>query len=156
MLMAWISAIRCLKVVPLTSSSTSRYLRMPSRVTSCPFWRVLANFERFLQAYGYRGDRVLHVRPQSPCRRIFAIEFDPCVGKGERLVEVFNLSYSTEVHCLKVSLICLRVHAPQVLSDRLAVPPSSFTCSALAADWAISSSTAKISLIFRSYFCDQS
>jgi hypothetical protein len=25
MLMAWISAIRCLKVVPLTSSSTSRY-----------------------------------------------------------------------------------------------------------------------------------
>src|SRR5258707_12579465 len=36
MLMAWISAIRCLKVVPLTSSSTSRYRRMPSRVTSCP------------------------------------------------------------------------------------------------------------------------
>jgi hypothetical protein len=31
MLMARISAIRCLKVVPLTSSSTSRYRRMPSR-----------------------------------------------------------------------------------------------------------------------------
>jgi len=34
----------------LTSSSTSRYRRMPSRVMSCPFWSVLANFERFLQA----------------------------------------------------------------------------------------------------------
>jgi hypothetical protein len=50
MLMAWTSAVRCLKAVPLTSSSTSRYLRMPSRVMSCPFWRVFANFERFLQA----------------------------------------------------------------------------------------------------------
>src|SRR5277367_2159269 len=48
-LVAWISAIRCLNSVPSTSSSTSRYLRVPSSVTSCPFWRVLANFERFLQ-----------------------------------------------------------------------------------------------------------
>ena len=35
-LVAWTSTIRCLKVVPLTSSP-SRYRRMPSRVTSCPF-----------------------------------------------------------------------------------------------------------------------
>jgi hypothetical protein len=49
MLVAWTSAIRCFNLVPLTSSSTSRYRKMPSRVTSCPFWRVLANLERFLQ-----------------------------------------------------------------------------------------------------------
>ncbi len=34
MLVAWISAIRCLKLWPSTSSSTSRYLRVPSRVMS--------------------------------------------------------------------------------------------------------------------------
>jgi hypothetical protein len=34
----------------LEGGAPSRYRRMPSRVTSCPFWRVLANFERFLQA----------------------------------------------------------------------------------------------------------
>ena len=45
MLMAWISAIRCLKGVPSTSSSTSRYRRVPSTLTSCPFWRFLANFD---------------------------------------------------------------------------------------------------------------
>jgi hypothetical protein len=50
MLVAWISAIRCFNVVPSISSSTSRYRKMPSSVMSCPFWRVLANFERFLQA----------------------------------------------------------------------------------------------------------
>lgn len=50
MLTAWISAIRCLNVTPLSSSSTSRYRRTPLSVMSCPFWRVLANFERFLQA----------------------------------------------------------------------------------------------------------
>jgi hypothetical protein len=37
MLMTWISAIRCLNLVPSTSSSTSRYRRVPSRVISCPF-----------------------------------------------------------------------------------------------------------------------
>src|SRR5260370_32793704 len=46
MLVAWTSAIRCLNVVPTISSSTSRYRKVPSRVMSCPFWRVLANFER--------------------------------------------------------------------------------------------------------------
>jgi hypothetical protein len=50
MLVAWISAILCLNVVPPTSSSTSRYRKVPSRVMSCPFWRVLANLERWLQA----------------------------------------------------------------------------------------------------------
>jgi hypothetical protein len=50
MLVAWTSVMRCLNVLPSTSSSTSRYRRVPSRVMSCPFWRVLANFERFLQA----------------------------------------------------------------------------------------------------------
>jgi hypothetical protein len=43
MLMAWISAILCLNVTPSTSS---RYFSLPSRVTSCPFWRFRANFER--------------------------------------------------------------------------------------------------------------
>ncbi len=50
MLVAWISAIRCLKLLLSTSSVTSRYRSVPSRVMSCPFWRVLANFERLLQA----------------------------------------------------------------------------------------------------------
>ena len=49
MLVAWTSAMRCLNVVPSTPSSTSRYRKVPSRVMSCPFWSVLANFERFLQ-----------------------------------------------------------------------------------------------------------
>src|ERR1700722_18221250 len=47
MLVAWTSAMRCLNVVPSSSSSTSRYRRVPSSVMSCPFWSVLANFERF-------------------------------------------------------------------------------------------------------------
>src|ERR1700674_4630297 len=50
MLVAWTSAIRCLNLVPSTSSSTSRYRKVASRVMSCPFWRVLANLERFRQA----------------------------------------------------------------------------------------------------------
>ena len=50
MLIAWISAIRCLNGWPSTSSVTSRYRSVPSSVMSCPFWRVLANFERFRQA----------------------------------------------------------------------------------------------------------
>ena len=45
--MAWISAVRCLNVTILISSSTSRCRRTPSSVISCPFWRVLANFEIF-------------------------------------------------------------------------------------------------------------
>jgi hypothetical protein len=50
MLVAWISAIRGLNVVPSISSSTSRYRKVPSRVMICPFWRAFANLERFLQA----------------------------------------------------------------------------------------------------------
>ena len=48
MLVAWISAIRCLKLAPSTSSVTSRYRSVPSREMSCPFWSVRANFERLL------------------------------------------------------------------------------------------------------------
>lgn len=39
MLVAWISARRCF----CSSVSTSRYRSVPSRVTSCPFWRVRAS-----------------------------------------------------------------------------------------------------------------
>jgi hypothetical protein len=50
MLEAWISAMVCLNGLPSTSSSTVRYLIFPSRLTSCPFWSVLAKLERLPQA----------------------------------------------------------------------------------------------------------
>jgi hypothetical protein len=52
MLMAWISAIRCLNRVASTSSSTSRYRKVPSSVTRAVpvFRRMLASHQRSLNA----------------------------------------------------------------------------------------------------------
>jgi|GEM_PF-1991279 len=47
LMLAWISAIRCLKLLPSTSSVFLRYLSVPSSVTS---WRFLANFDKLLEA----------------------------------------------------------------------------------------------------------
>ena len=54
-------------------------------------------------------------------------QLDRVIGIGERLAEVLlALSPPTEVFCLQVSLICLRIRAAQVRSNRMPVAPQQF------------------------------